>query len=126
MPIILRSILTKLHFLSRIEVGFKPNMNNLTVVESSSWLGSFYRRLYGESRRGVIADIEDMIDEAIDYINKSDPEFIPLIINRIDNTKKGINALKITYRDDINFVSKLNVISDNIDIQLSKLNNKYL
>lgn len=121
-PVGLRSLLAKHYFLAQISQGYKPCMSNMTLVESTSWYGSFYRFWYGESRKTVISEIEDIIGQTIDAIvaHKSKTSFLKLIINALASTRVGIESMKNTYRGDPAMIGKLQVQLTNIDLQLEE------
>lgn len=118
-PVGLQSLLAKLNFLSQITRGHKPCMSDMTLVEATSWTGSFHRMWTGESRKTVIAEIEKIISETIEAIGiHSDTEFLQLIVNSLSETRIGIETLKITYRGDPEMLSRIKVQLTNIDLQL--------
>jgi len=121
-PVGLRSLLSKHYFLAQISQGYKPCMSNMTLVDSSSWAGAFYRFWYGESRKTVIAEIEDIISQTIDSIatHKNKPAFLRLIINALASTRVGIESMKNTYRSDPAMIGRLQVQLTNIDLQLDE------
>jgi len=121
-PVGLRSLLAKHYFLAQISQGYKPCMSNMTLVDSTSWLGSIYRSWYGESRKTVIADIGDIINQTIDAISahRNKPGFLRLLINALASTRVGIDSMKNTYRNDPAMISSIQVQLTNIDLQLQE------
>lgn len=121
-PVGLQLLLSKHYFLAQITRGKKPCMSNMTLVDASSWMGSFYRRWHGESRKTLMSDIEKIIDETIDYINthSGQKDFLVLIINAMSGTRVGIESMTTTYRDDPEMLGRIQVQLTNIDLQLNK------
>lgn len=121
-PVGLRSLLSKHYFLAQISQGYKPCMSNMTLVDSTSWIGSIYRSWYGESRKTVIADIGDIINQTIEAIatHRNKPGFLRLLINALASTRVGIESMKNTYRNDPAMISSIQVQLTNIDLQLQE------
>lgn len=118
----LQSLLTKLNFLSQITRGFKPCMSKMTFIDATSWFGAFQRSWNGESRKSLMAAVEQIIGETTEAINAHfDSEFLlRLIINALPDARLGVESLKTTYRDDPEIISRVSVQLTNIDLQLDK------
>lgn len=120
-PVSLKHLLFKLHFLSQIDRGHKPNLSDMSLVESTSWFGALTRSFKGESRKTMLASTEKIIEETIEAINiYSSSDYLPLLIHRLYDARRGIDSLKTTYHNDHNTKSRISVILDDIDIQLEK------
>jgi hypothetical protein len=120
-PTPLREILTKLEYLSMIQQGTKPCINNLTFVHSSSWMGSIRRLFAGESAKHTLMMIDNAIEETIRALEEyKQTDFVGLIVNSLDRAKVGINKLGETYADRPEILARLRVLTTNIDLQLSK------
>jgi hypothetical protein len=121
-PVGLRSLLSKHYFLAQITSGQKPCMSNMTLVDASSWSGAFWRAWYGESRKTVMTDIENIISQTIDSIvtHREQPAFLRLIINALASTRVGLESMSTTYRNDPAMIGRLLVQLTNIDLQLEK------
>lgn len=118
----LQVLLTKLNFLSQITRGFKPCMSNMTLVDASSWYGSFQRSWQGESRKSLIAAVEQIVSETVEAINEHsiDEFLLRLIINALPKAREGVDSLKITYRSDPEIISRVCVQLTSLDLQLEK------
>jgi hypothetical protein len=94
----------------------------MTLVDASSWTGAFWRAWYGESRKSVMADIENIISQTIDSIgtHREQPAFLRLIINALASTRVGLESMFTTYRNDPAMIGRLQVQLTNIDLQLEK------
>lgn len=120
-PIPLLDLMSKLNFLGMLERGKKINWNNLSFSDSGSFSDSIYRYVYGESRKGLIYHIYQIIDQAIKAIDEyNKTEFCSIIVNGLANSKNGIQNLKTTYQKDPCIVAQLEACISNINIQLEK------
>lgn len=120
-PITLKDLLVKLHFLAQIDGGYKPNLFNLSLVDGNSWYGAILRFWKGENRKSTIQWLEKLIEETIEAINLyTKSNYLSLLLLRLSEARKGITAMKKTYDSDKHTLSQINVILDNIDIQLLK------
>lgn len=120
-PTPIRDILTKLEYLAMIEQGTKPCVNNMTFVDSGSWLGAARRLFSGESAKHTVMTIENTVEETIRSLDEyKETEFVALIVNGLDRAKVGINKLKETYADRPEILSKLRVVTTNIEFQLGR------
>lgn len=118
----LQVLLSKLNFLSQITRGYKPCVNNMTLIDASSWYGAFQRSWNGESRKSLIAAVEQIVGETVEAINEhADDDFLlKLIINALPKSREGIDSLKITYKDDPEIISRVEVQLTSLDLQLDK------
>ena len=123
-PFDLDDLLTELEFLSQIIQDKKPCMNDMTLVDSTSWFGAFKRYISGETRDKVINGVKKIVDKAIESIQThKDNEFLSLIINKLSQARQGIETLALTYKNDPKMISRINVILANIDLQLNRNRN---
>lgn len=124
-PTSLRELLKKLEFLGMIEIGKKPCMNDMTFVDSRSWMGAFYRNRSGENRKGTMLQVEQTIDQAIVSLKEySGTEFNYIIIKSLKKARIGIQNLAETYATSPGVVAQIRVIISNIDLQLKKYDEK--
>lgn len=120
-PTTLKGLLSKLEFLGMIERGQKPCMGDMTFVDGNSLWGALIRALKGEGHKGMLAHINQIIEQTIDSIEEfKDTEFLPIIIIDLNKAKIGITHLSTTYKDQPAVTSELNVIIANINHQLKK------
>ena len=123
-PATLNDLLVKLKILSMVERGKKINMGTMTFIDASSWLGSISRSMSGEGRKGLMAHLSQIVQQAINAINEyQSTEFCGLIVNHLAEAKVGIISLKTTYQSDPSIVAQLDVCISNIDLQLNKNRN---
>jgi len=114
----LRNVLANLEYLSMIEDGKKPCMNDMTFVDADSWIGASMRFFHGESREIMIVHINNIIDQGIHSL-KEYPEFVHIILDSLGRAQMGIKKLMITYSKKPHTVSQLSVCCKNIQIQLN-------
>lgn len=118
-PIPLKDLLSKLHFLGCIQRGSKINMSDKSFSDASSWFAAIKRSFSGEGRDTMIADINRIIEETIHAIDHyAETDFLPLLIEYLEKAKIGIQNLTATYQDDPNIISQLTVAIENVNIQL--------
>ena len=120
-PMSLRELLAKLHFLSQINRGNKANLSDMSIIDANSWFGSFLRSWKGESRKTTLNAIEKIIAETIDALRlyKND-EYYPLLLKRLSQSRAGIEKMQDTYNEDLHTLSRIRVILDEIDHHLQK------
>lgn len=120
-PSTLNDILVKLRILSMIERGKKINMGTMTFTDAASWVGALTRSLNGEGRKGLMVQLNQIIQQAIGAINEyQNTEFRALIVNHLAKAKIGIQNLTTTYDRDPSILGQLYVCIENIDLQLDK------
>ena len=120
---VLDELLVKLQFLSMIQPGLKPNVNNgLSFSHSQSWFGSIYRYIYGESKDKFIYDLRNIIDRAIDALveYQDNPKLQATLANYLYASRNGIHNLLMTYKHDPEYIAKLKVLVHCMDLQLEK------
>jgi hypothetical protein len=118
-PSSLKSLLTKLEFLSMIERGKKPCFSDMSFVSSNSWYGSWKRLLAGENRKNLLFEIEQIIDQAILALQEfNNTQYLNIILENITKSKIGLENLVLTYSEHPNTVSRLRVFILNIELIL--------
>lgn len=120
-PVTLNDLLVKLKILSMLERGKKINIGTMSFVDANSWIGSFTRSITGESRKGLMIHLNQIIQEAINAIEEySNTEFCKIIVNHLAQAKVGIQNLITTYQSDPYIIAQIYVCITNIDLQLEK------
>lgn len=126
LPTPIMELITNLSVIGLIEKEKKLNISTMSFSPANTWGQAFYRYYHRESRQGLIEYLKNTLAQTILAIQDyRDTEFCKIIINHLSLSKSGIQNLAITYADDPNILSQLNVILENIDIQLNK-NKKFL
>ena len=87
---------------------FKPNLVNHVL-----------RFVKGEGRIKTLAEISRIIGECRLCIEDY-PKFKTLILEKLEKSKVGIENLKITYKEDMNIVSHLQILLESIDLFFNK------
>lgn len=119
-------LITELSFISLIESQQKLNVKSKSFSQADSWGQCFYRFICQESRSGLIDYLNFIVNLTISEIqNYRNTEFCKIIINHLNLSRKGIRNLCVTYAQDANILSQLNIILENIDIQLQQ-NKRYI
>jgi len=118
-PPALALLLRKLEFLSMINKGKKPCMNDKVFVDAATWTGMIYRFIRGENKSNMILHIQNTIEETVRGFNDY-PLHKRILINTLIRTKSGIENLLFTYCDYPDVISAINVTLSNISIQERK------
>jgi len=104
-----------------IERGQKPCMGDMTFVDGNSFWGAILRAFKGEGSKGMLAHINQIVEQTVESIEEyKDTEFLPIIINTLNKAKIGIGNLSTTYDGQPAVTSQINVIIVNINHQLRK------
>jgi len=117
-PISLRELLARLEFISMIQSGQKPCMNDQSFVHADSWSGALKRFFLNEDRISMLRSIESTIEHGIISLNQyhQQVDLLELIVNALQKSLNGIKSLQETYSDDPNMVSRLSVMIKNIEL----------
>ena len=111
-------------------------------IDRPSILQGLRRALRGDSRINTLERVKQIIDQAFkvtdeileeeydanqpDIPNKPFKEenshLFQRFIMELSNASKGLENLKITYKDDISIISKLDLIIDKINMRVEKIN----
>lgn len=114
-------LITNLSVIGLIEKEQKLNVKTMSFSPSNTWGQTIYRTYYRESRQGLVDFLQDILAKTINAIQDfANTEFCKLVVNHLAIARVGIVNLTITYADDPNILSQINVILENIDIQLAK------
>lgn len=126
MPPPVIELITNLTVIGLLDKEQKLNVSNMSFSPAQTWGQSMYRFWKRESRQGLIDHLKFLLADTISAIQDyGQTEYCKIIINHLNLARPGIFNLTITYKEDPNIVSQLNVILENIDILLEK-NKKFL
>nr|QBK91939.1 MAG: uncharacterized protein LCPAC304_02810 [Pithovirus LCPAC304] len=118
-PSTLCDLLSKLEFLGMIQRGQKPCMGDMTFVDGNSFWGALIRALKGEGNKGMLAHINQIIEQTVEAIGEyKGTEFLPILIEALTKAKIGIANLTTTYKDQPSVVARISVVITNINHQL--------
>lgn len=108
-----------LNTISQLEESDKLGLKNINndiklVVDKSGYTSFITRRYYGYDRISIIEYLKNFTNKLEKYIellvkgnlNDYGEKIIPVMTNAI----KGLENLKLTYRDDSNMISELSLI----------------
>jgi hypothetical protein len=140
---------TNLKILSKILVGDKLlYQDGLFYIDSWTYIQPIYRWYYNESRSSTLKYLNDFIQSVFNlieiiysnemgtlennyYIQVSKPEIfneenstlLVNIINELQNAINGLNNIKQTYKQDIHFVSSIDILIEKIQVRIKKVQN---
>ena len=148
----LESILIDLKIISKIEENDKISSNTVEsniIIENNDIFQSIRRYINSESRSKSIEMIENILEKSFEYAkNCMNSTFINLysikqnptkheieqhfreytklknLSIEISNSKKGLENLKKTYKDDITIISQIEVLIHKIDTNISEIEKK--
>jgi len=126
MDIINKEVISKLKFLSKIQIGDKIN-TKYTAIQNDNMFTSLSRFFWQDSRVKTIVFIQETIKKAFELIyvfEKSDKisEHILCVnlIKDLKDCKTGLNNLKETYAFDLKFTCDIETILQIIDSKLAE------
>jgi uncharacterized protein YsxB (DUF464 family) len=140
---------TNLKILSKIQVGDKLlYQDGLFYIDCWTYIQPIYRWYYNESRSSTLKYLNDFIQSVFNlieiiysnemgtlennyYIQVSKPEIfndenstlLVNIINELQNAINGLNNIKQTYKQDIHFVSSIDILIEKIQVRIKKVQN---
>ena len=140
---------TNLKILSKIQVGDKLlYQDDLFYIDSWTYIQPIYRWYYNESRSSTLKYLNDFIQSVFNlieiiysnemgtlennyYIQVSKPQIfneenstlLVNIINELQNAINGLNNIKQTYKQDIHFVSSIDILIEKIQVRIKKVQN---
>ena len=125
----LDKLLLNLRTISEIKENDKLKVNEESLlIDQSSF--QFIRRWYNSENRGnTLTKINDMIDDIFAYIeiiknNKYENanRDIQRILVGLTTSVKGIDNLKVTYKKDVNIITKLTLYTEKLNMKINELN----
>lgn len=126
------NIILNLKILGQIKKTDKLCCNdNIVAVHTSNIGRPLSRWWYSESRDNTIKKINLIIDESFKKIdekvknyNSANSELLQRFLIELTNACSGLNELKISYIDDINMQTKLDLVLDKIRIKIVEINKR--
>ena len=119
----IETLLIDLKFLSYIQEGDKISFSTHQIYDSNNYTNSLKRLIRGDSRNNTLTDIKKLIKNAENLCNKY-PSYSDKILEKLNESKKGIECLMITYDSDPYVKSELNVIMETIDSLTNQFKSK--
>jgi uncharacterized protein YsxB (DUF464 family) len=140
---------TNLKILSKLKVGDKLlYQNDLFYIDSWTYTQPLYRWYYNETRHTTLKHLNDFIQSVFNFIeiiysnemgtiennyyiqvskpqifNEENSTLLINIINELQNTINGLNNIKQTYKQDIHFVSSIDILIEKIQVRIKKIHN---
>lgn len=127
------NLLTDLNILNMIEPHVKLYIRNGSLhldkpTESSKirkYVNSLVRWYNHDTRHNTLLHIQNMILHAFNRLQNLKIEgsvdeswLVFMYTQKLDNSKKGLKNLKVTYCEDDNFCSKLDILIERIEQQI--------
>lgn len=111
------SIIEDLRLISKIEPGQTISFVTREIMDHNSWYTSIRRSCYREDRGKTVSRIKSIFLESLFFYRcyKDD-----MVLFEIQNAKKGIESLEVTYSKDFNTLGILKEISDIIEKNLKE------
>lgn len=112
-----RNLMIDLKVVSKIRDNERVLTKNKNIcIDSSDRLQFFRRWLNGENREDNISRILSIFNQSFDIVFNEKDEFKRrYFVEEIRKARKGIASIQITYRDDSNICSQLDLLIDRID-----------
>lgn len=125
----LDNLLLNLRTISEIKDFDKLSVSNENLKIDQSSLQFISRWYYSEGRDNTIIKINEILDEIFNYIETIKNNIydnanrdIQRILVGLTTAIKGIECLKVTYKKDINIITRLNLYSEKISMKIADLN----
>lgn len=123
------TISSKLKFISKLQSGQKIFVKDKSLyLRDDSYITSLSRYLSGEGREKSFKFINDTIQDSLailnSYSNSRDMHDIDICTNMIIdliNISHGLENLKKTYKSDHAYVSKLETLMQNLQVEIKRL-----
>lgn len=119
LPLRVQNILCNLQFLALQEKNKKICTNRRAFVEADSWIGAFYRNVYGEDRKKLLDFLRSTLNEYKETLYEFPMHSLILTeyLNRLK--QNGFHHIRVVYSNDVEFISQLNVIESMLNIMLT-------
>lgn len=123
------NLLLNLRTISEIKDFDKLNVNNNNLQIDQSSLQFLSRWYNSEGRDTTLIKINNILEEIFNYIEVIKNNIydnanrdIQRILVGLTTALKGIECLKVTYKKDINIITRLNLFSEKINMKITDLN----
>jgi|688.fasta_scaffold191844_3 hypothetical protein len=140
---------TNLKILSKLQVGDKLlYQDGLFYIDTWKYIQPIYRWYYNESRNTTLKYLNEFIQSVFNFIeiiysnemgtiennyyiqvskpqifNDENSTLLINIINELQNVINGLNNIKQTYKQDIHFVSSIDILMEKIQVRIKKVQN---
>ena len=118
------------------------NSDNVLEIENNDILQGFRRWYGGRNRTDTLGYLKKIINSCFDiidvtltnetnttdittvkYFNEENSNLLQRFLLEMNTASKGLDNLKITYKDDITVVSEIECLREQLDIRIKKINN---
>lgn len=118
----LHQLLKKLEFFGSLQPNQKPNVGNFTFSDTLSWSDWCARRVFRETKNGVVRAVENTVNETIEALNTyRQTDFLPLIVSDFRLFQRGIKHLLTTYQNDHGILADIRSILKQIELYLRQI-----
>jgi hypothetical protein len=125
----LDNLLLNLRTIAEIKDFDKLRVTSNDLKIDQTWIPSITRWYYADGRDNSLTKIGEVLEETFKYIetiknNTYDNanRDIQRILVGLTTAIKGIECLKITYKKDINVITRLNLYIEKINMKVNELN----
>ena len=125
----LDKLLLNLRTLSEIKDFDKLRVNNDNLQIDQSPIQFVTRWYYAEGRDSTLTKISDILEETFSHIEtiKNNTYYnsnrdIQRILVGLSTSVKGIDCLKVTYKKDVNVITRLDLYAEKITMKINELN----
>ena len=124
-----QDVISKLGFIATVRPNEKIDIATLSI-QPDSILSRAYRTLIArnESRDATLRFLRHILDEAFNlanmYLNRDsqfDRTIGQMIVEKLVSSKRGIESLKETYKDDRMFVSRITTLIETLNAKIINL-----
>lgn len=123
----IEDVISKLKFIGKLQEGDKINTTQL-YVQKPTYATSLARTLSYENRSETYNFIKDVINQAFDIVfsfsqstKKFERNICFNIIDDLLQAKNGLENLKLTYTEDVMYVSQIDTMNSLIDAKIEEL-----
>lgn len=122
----IEAVIGRLLFISKIGVGDKISMKDMSIC-SNTMLYKFIRSFFGDkddTKDGTLTFIREVIYDALNKISDCRLSgdfritYVPVLVDAINKSRKGIVNLTKTYSQNANFVSNIEALVTLLDMKL--------
>lgn len=113
----LRNLFYDLQLIAQLRAGDKVCLNDRSIVKSNSYIGSIKRTICSENKEKLLNFIDILIMNATLCLEQyKNSVYHRIIIENLKDAKRGMESLLKTYEDKHDFISRLIVFINDIDL----------
>lgn len=131
-------ILLNLKIIAQIKEFEKLNILNSEISIDQSWIKFLSRSYYGNSRGSTINILETIVNNTLkitdttlnnskniidnNVLIEEPSHLLQRFILQMSNAINGLDNLKVTYKNDIQIISKLDLLIEKLKMRIEKIN----